>query len=108
MTFYLVTKGDYNDVYSKQYFKGTPEQIEEYVNEEFSAYDTNRVQDLGSDTIGLGVYYQAEESDDLEIEYYVEAEEIRDKNEIEELEKHLLINAYESFFHYGIIVDLGE
>ena len=89
-----VVEGDYNDVYSKTFVKGTWEQIETYVKSHFSKKGLEEAEEFGSDGFGLFVMYPISDKNGNEIDsadprfdefceqqesliqYYVEASEI--------------------------------
>lgn len=102
-----VTEGDYNDVYSRKYVKGSWDQIEAFVKDYFSKEGLERAEEINSDGYGLEVYQNTafdnngneiplvdlpdEEKDMIEplIEYYVEASPFdteQDQNLIKEIE----------------------
>lgn len=72
--YFDVTEGDYNDVYRRFYLKGTEEQVEKFVRDEFDGFDEDEIEDLGSDSIGLGVMQKG--NDPQGYQYYVEAQEV--------------------------------
>lgn len=73
---WVITEGDFNDVFSKTERSGTWEEIEEIVKDHFSEIGKKKMQDISSaDNITYGVYYDTEdENDELRLEYYVAAD----------------------------------
>ena len=106
--FYDFVEGDYNDVYSRKYLKGTEQQIEKYIMQQFKDkdYHETQIEDLGSDSIGFGVYFSYDNHpDEIDLEYYVEARELFDitQQEIKDFE-----NYDNSKFFYHPLIDLTE
>lgn len=84
ISIFEVVEGDFNDVYSRKTIRATYEQIEKYVLDQFNDDPKiqERIQDLGMDSIGYGIWYENEidpdtgeeyEDQELRLEYYVEA-----------------------------------
>jgi hypothetical protein len=82
ISIYEVVEGDFNDVYSRKTIRATESQMEKYVKDQFSDEGKKRMVDLGSDSIGYGIFYENEidpetgeeyEDQELRLEYYVEA-----------------------------------
>jgi|SRR5688572_25105714 len=77
---YEVVEGDFNDVFSRQTIRATEEQIEKYIKDQFSDVGKEKMQDLGTDSIGYGVYYEDDldlsgensEYSELRLQYYIE------------------------------------
>lgn len=107
--YYEVVEGDYNDVFSRKYVKvHDQQQIDSYVKEYFG--DMQGVEDLNSDSIGYAKYFIAD-TEELLIEYYVEAIEIEDTKEIAELEEQIQkskTEPYNEMFYWHHMVDLTE
>lgn len=65
-----VTEGDYNDVYSRKYVKGTWDQIEQYVKSHFSEEGLKEAQEIGSSGgYGLETYYPVTDEEGNEVDY---------------------------------------
>lgn len=99
MTKYIVTEGDYNDVFSKTEMEfNNNDEAEIYALNQFSddARNKHLVEDLGTDSICFGVYYpvtddngnEIDENDpryedlseqqELRLQYYIDISEIDD------------------------------
>lgn len=71
--FWIITEGDYNDIYDRSVISGTAKEIEKYVLSKFNRKYKRRIEDLGSDSIGYGILNK-----DGQYDYYVEAREIEE------------------------------
>lgn len=78
---YEFTSGDFNDVFERKTIRATESQMEKYVKDQFSSEGWEKAQDMGSDSICYGVFFEDEkdlsgqelEQQELRLEFYVEA-----------------------------------
>ena len=104
--FYDFTEGDYNDVYSRKYLKGTEEQVEKYIKDKFSEEGKTKMEDLGTCGIGYGVMIEGEYSPGYE--YYAEAQHLDVIKSESDLLEGFTKEEFNKKFFYHPLIDLTE
>lgn len=80
---FVVTEGDYNDVFNRTIIKSTSKQIDEYCKRQLEYNEVKDYDELNSDSIGYIKYYDTiDENDELRTEYYIEAQELETDQDV--------------------------